>query len=85
MFNQSFSLFLVITAGYALEAKILNEFAGNGKSTKSREIFRLFSNKKNQKQTLSYALRTVGSSGVANNLNDVSHLPHLAESFLILF
>jgi len=30
-----------------------------------------------------HALRTMGD-GVANNLNDASHLPHLAESFLIL-
>ena len=33
--------------------------------------------------TLLHALRTMGD-GVANNLNDASHLPHLAESFLIL-
>ena len=37
----------------------------------------------NSKSTLLHALRTVGG-GVANNLNDVSHLPHSAESFLIL-
>ena len=36
------------------------------------------------KSTLLHALRTVGG-GVANNLHDASHLPHLAESFLILF
>ena len=35
------------------------------------------------KSTLLHALRTVG--GVANNLNDASHLPDLAESFLILY
>ena len=35
------------------------------------------------KSTLLHALRTMGD-GVANNLNDASHLPHLAESFLIL-
>ena len=35
------------------------------------------------KSTLLHALRTVGG-GIANNLNDMSHLPHLAESFLIL-
>ena len=35
----------------------------------------------NSKSTLLHALRTVGG-GVANNINDASHLPHLAESFL---
>ena len=40
---------------------------------------------KNQsKSTLLHVLCTVGG-GVANNLNDASHLPHLAEYFLILF
>ena len=34
------------------------------------------------KSTLLHALRTVGD-GVANNLNDASHLPHLAEYLLI--
>jgi hypothetical protein len=37
----------------------------------------------NSKSTLLHALRTVGD-GVANNLNDASHLPHFAESFFIL-
>jgi hypothetical protein len=36
------------------------------------------------KSTLLHVLCTVGG-GVANNLNDASHLPHSAESFLILF
>jgi hypothetical protein len=38
----------------------------------------------NSKSTLLHALRTVGD-GVANNLNDASHLPHLAELSLYYF
>ena len=34
-----------------------------------------------QNSTLLHALRTVGG-GVVNNLNDASHLPHLAQSYL---
>jgi hypothetical protein len=42
-------------------------------------------NQQNQsKSPLLHALCTVGD-GVSNNLNDASHLPHLAECFLILF
>ena len=41
-------------------------------------------NKINSKSTLLHALRTVGD-GVANNLNDASHLPHLAEYLFTLY
>ena len=79
--NRSFSLFLLITAGCTLKYKNENfeyfcrQIQNHGKSTKSIKI--------NQNQPLLHALRTVGG-GVANNLNDASHLPHLAEYFLIL-
>ena len=36
------------------------------------------------KSTLLHALCTVGG-GVANNLNDASHLPHMTESFIMLY
>ena len=37
----------------------------------------------NSKSRLLHALRTVGG-GVANNINDASHLPQLAESLLFI-
>ena len=56
-------------------------------STKMR-ILSIFAKSKsikiNSKSTHLPVLRTAGG-GVANNLNDTSHLPHLAECFLSLF
>ena len=49
--------------------RILSIFAGKSKTINS---------------TLLHVLCTVGG-GVANNLNDASHLPHLADVFFTLF
>ena len=79
--NRSLSLFFMITAGCTLKYKNENFGIFAGKSNQQNQSKSI---KINQNQPLLYALRTVGG-GVANNLNDASHLPHLAEYFLILF
>jgi len=62
--------------------RILSIFAGKSKTMENQQ------NQSNQvkiksKSTFLHVLRTVGG-GVANNLNDASYLPHLADPYTIL-
>ena len=59
--------------------RILSIFAANPKPWKINKI-KINKIKSISKSTLLHALRTVGG-GIANNLNDMSQLPHLADFF----
>ena len=60
--------------------RILSIFAGKSKTMENQQN----QSKSTQKSTLLHVLCTVGG-GVANSLNDASHLPHLAELFITLY